>query len=168
MKAIFTTLWCAAMIVFGVAIANIDTNSTRSNTLMAATTTPPQLSWAPSVNNTLPLDLRLSSEDRLSRETPKVKDSINIIDSVRWETKIRWKTRYKTVADRTAAREAGEHLTAVIPDSLPENPAIISTVGREEQPTDIVVVSKTPSIQLSVDGEVVYSTNDSHSAEEGQ
>lgn len=115
-----------------------------------------------------PLDIGVKPNDRLSRESSSVKDSVNIIDSVRWETKILWKTRYKNVADRTAAREAGEHPLSVTPDSLKENLAITSTVDREEKTTETVDVPKTPSIQLSVDGHVVYSSNDNHSGVEGQ
>lgn len=165
MKRITTIICCVAMMILGVATAFQKQSPSSNNVMQAATIESAPLAWS---NNgrTLPLDLQLDLDKRLDRESPNVRDSIVLRDSV--VTKIRWKVRYKSVADRTAAREAGEHLTAVTPDSLPENPAIISTVGREEQPIEIVDVSKTPSIQLSVDGQVVYSSNDNHSAEEGQ
>ena len=138
-------------------------NVPSNKTAVAATL--PQLSWASNV--TMPLDLQLDLEKRQDRVSP-TRDSINIIDSVRWVTKTRWKTRYVSEADRTAAREAGTHLAAVNPDSMPKKPAIPGTVVREENATDTVGVPKTPSIQLSVDGEVVYSSNDNHSEEGSQ
>ena len=59
-------------------------------------------------------------------------------------------------------------MTAVTPDSLSAKPANNSMLGREEYPKDSVVTSKVTSIQLTVDGEVVYSKNDNHSGVEGQ
>lgn len=153
------------MMILGVATAFQNFSPSSNNVMQAATISSEPLAWV-NTGGKLPLDLQLDLDKRLDRESPKVRDSVVIRDSV--VTKIRWKTRYKNVADRTAAREAGEHLVSVTPDSLPNSLAITSTVGREEKPTDIVVVSKTPSIQLSVDGEIVYSTNDNHSAEGSQ
>jgi len=115
----------------------------------------------------MPLDLQLDLDKKLSKEA-SIKDSVHIRDSVRIIEKVKWKTRYKTLAARTAARNAGKHIAAATPDSMPHVPANISAVVREEKATDSVDVSKTPSIQLTVDGQVVYSTNDIHSAEEGQ
>lgn len=167
MKRITTILCCVAMMILGVATAFQDFSPSSTNTIQAATTEQSPLAWVNNGSNVLPLDLRLDSEKRLSKACLP-KDSVTIRDSVVYIYKTKWKTRYKSVADRTAAREAGEHLVSVTPDSLPENPAITSTVGREEQPIEVVDVSKTPSIQLSVDGQIVYSSNDNHSAEGGQ
>lgn len=168
MKRITTIICCVAMMILGVATAFMNFSPSSNNTLQAAVVEPSPLVWSNNgTNNTLPLDLRLDSEKRLSN-TCLPKDSVTIRDSVVYIYKTKWKTRYKSVADRTAAREAGEHLVPVTPDSLPESPAITSTMGREEQPIEVVDVSKTPSIQLSVDGHIVYSSNDNHSAEEGQ
>lgn len=164
MKRFTTIVCCVAMMIIGVATAFQNFTPRSNNTIQAATTEP--LAWNTNVAGKLPLDFQLTLDERTNRETPKVRDSVVIRDSV--VTKVRWKTRYKDVASRTLARDVGEHLTPVTPDSMPSSIASTSTVGREEQPTDIVVVSKTPSIQLSVDGEVVYSTNDNHSAESSQ
>lgn len=139
--------------------------SPQSGKTMMAATMPQPLVWQN--NGKLPLDLQLDLDKRLSHESP-IKDSVNIVDSVRWVEKVRWKTRYKTVAARTTAREAGEHLAAVTPDSMSRAPAINSTLGREEQPNESVDTSKVPSIQLTVDGEVVYSRNDNNSTGESQ
>jgi hypothetical protein len=144
----------------------MDFNPISNKTMMAATVPAPVLQWNMN-NNRLPLDLQLDLDKRLSHETP-IKDSINIVDSVRWVEKIRWKTRYKTVADRTTAREVGEHPMPVTPDSASRAPTITRTLEREEQPNEIVGVPKTPSIQLTVDGEIVYSRDVNHSTEESQ
>ena len=56
-------------------------------------------------------------------------------------------------------------MSATTPDSLPSKPENIDMLGREEYPKDGVESSKGSSIQLTVDGEVVYSKNDNHSAE---
>ena len=149
--------------VAGISLAVYNKGTVSHQTVMAAQ----PLRWNVKPG-TMPLDIKLDLDKRLSSEAPKVKDSINIIDSVRWETKIRWKTRYKNVADRTAAREVGEHLMPVNPDSMSNEPALISTLEREEKSSEVVDTSKVSSIQLTVNGKIVYSKNDNHSTEEGQ
>lgn len=163
MKRITTIICCVAMMILGVATAFQNFSLPGNSIAMAQPAPIYTLAKAD-----LPLDLQLDLDKRHSRENFNIKDSINIIDSVRWVTKTRWKTRYKSDADRTTAREAGTHPMAVNPDSIKKSPAIISTVDREENATEIVGISKIPSIQLSVDGHVVYSSNDSHSAGEGR
>jgi hypothetical protein len=59
-------------------------------------------------------------------------------------------------------------MAAVTPDSLSRKPVNNDMLGREEKPKEGVVAPKAASIQLTVDGKIVYSTNDNHSAEEGQ
>ena len=163
MKRLTTIVCSICFMVAGICLG-IHDSDTHYNEIKAGTTS--QLMWNIPRGN-VPLDLQLDLEKRQHRASPK--DSINIVDSVRWVEKIRWKTRYKTVADRTAAREVGEHLTAITPDSLPSEPTINCTlVDREEQPSEVVDTSKVPSIQLSVGGKVVYSTDDNHSTGEGQ
>ena len=167
MKRLTTIILAVAFMVAGVSIAFMDYNGPLSNkTMMAATVPSPSLQW--NTNNTLPLDIQLDLDKRLSYVSP-TKDSVNIIDSVRWVEKIKWKTRYKTIADRTTAREVGEHLTAIAPDSMPHAPTIISTLDREEQPNEYVDSPKEPSIQLHVDGIIVYNSEDViHSTGESQ
>lgn len=166
MKRFTTILCCIAFMFAGISAAFMDFSPSSNKTLMAATVPQPTLQW--NVNSKLPLDLQLDLDKRLSHET-SIKDSINIVDSVRWVEKIRWKTRYKTVADRTAAREVGEHPMAVNPDSMSRAPAIISTLEREEQPNEFAVDSKSPAIQLRVGGVIVYNSEDEiHSTEESQ
>lgn len=163
MKRLTSIVCCLALMITGVSLVLYDRGHVPSNTITAQ----PVLQWAPNATG-LPLDLRLSSDTGSYRETP-IKDSINIIDSVRVVEKVRWKTRYKIVADHTEHREAGVNLTAVNPDSLPVNLASNSMSGREEKPDENMCSSKEHLIQLSVDGQVVYSSeNDNHSTEEGQ
>ena len=165
MKRLTTMILAVAFMIAGVSAAFMDYSPPSNKTIMAATM-PEPLQWK--VNGKLPLDLQLSLDERLSHESC-TKDSINIIDSVRWVEKTRWKIRYKNVADRTTAREMGTHPMAVNPDSMLEKPIIISTLDREEQPSEVAGVSKTPSIQLRVDGTIVYNSEDDiHSTEEGQ
>ena len=161
MKRLTTIVCSICFMIAGIALAIYEPD-THGNELQAS----PLVQWNIPKGNVMPLDLQLDLEKRQNHASPK--DSINIVDSVRWVEKIRWKTRYKNVADRTTAREAGQHLAAVTPDSLPMNPAIIGTPDREEQPGEVVVASKATSIQLTVDGNVVYSTDDNHSTEGGQ
>lgn len=133
-------------------------------TMMAANM-PQPLVWQN--NGKLPLDLQLDLDKRLSHESPTV-DTVIVSDTV-YVDKVKWKTRYKTVAARTVAREVGGHLAPVMPDSMSHAPAKDkSTLGREEQPNETVGTSKVPSIQLTVDGKVVYSRNDNHSTGESQ
>ena len=150
MKRITAIICCVALMIAGIALAKFNHNTVDHQTVMAAQ----PLQWNVQPGN-LPLDVKLDFDKRLSHETPKIKDSINIIDSVRIVEKVRWKTRYKNVADRTAAREVGEHLMPVNPDSMSNEPTLISTLGREEKPSEVVDTSKVSSIQLTVNGKVV-------------
>ena len=156
---------CVAMMFVAISAAFMDYNPPGNKTMMAATI-PEQLQWN-TVLGKLPLDLQLDLDKRLSRETPTV-DTIKSIDTI-YIDKIEWKTRYKTVSARTAEREVGEHLTPVTPDSMPHAPTIISTLDREEQPNDNVGQPNWPSIRLTVDGVIVYQSEDEiHSTEESQ
>ena len=83
--------------------------------------------------------------------------------------KIKWKTRYKLRTNRTEERNMGTHPAAVTPDSMPPVPMITRTLDREEQPSDSADYSKWPAIQLTVDGKIVYqSEDDIHSTGESQ
>jgi hypothetical protein len=164
MKRLTTIICCIAMMFAGISAAFMDFSPPGGKTMMAATIQQP-LVWQN--NGKLPLDLQLDLDKRLSHESPTV-DTVIVSDTV-YVDKIKWKTRYKTVAARTIAREVGEHLAPVMPDSMSRAPAKDkSTLGREEQPNETVGTSKAPSIQLTVDGEVVYSRNDNHSTGESQ
>lgn len=163
MKRLTTIICCVALMVAGIATAFQDMSLPGNQTALAQST---QLQW--NVAGKLPLDLQLDLDKRQSTNvTPK--DSINIIDSVRVVEKIHWKTRYKYTTDRTSAREVGQHPMAANPDSMLMNPTEISTLNREEQLSECVDSPKEPSIQLRVDGVIVYNSEDViHSTGEGQ
>lgn len=164
MKRLTTIILAVAFMIAGVSAAFMDYNPPSNKTMMAATI-PEPLQW--NTNGLMPLDLQLDLDKRLSHETPTVEPE-RIVDTV-YVDKIKWKTRYKTVAARTIAREVGEHIPAVTPDSMPHVPTIISTLEREEQPNDFEESPNGPSIQLTVDGVIVYQSEDViHSTEESQ
>lgn len=164
MKRLTTIILAVAFMIAGVSAAFMDYNPPSNKTMMAATI-PEPLQW--NTNGLMPLDLQLDLDKRLSHETPAVEPE-RIVDTV-YVDKIKWKTRYKTVAARTIAREVGEHMPAVTPDSMPHVPTIISTLEREEQPNDFEESPNGPSIQLTVDGVIVYQSEDViHSTEESQ
>ena len=164
MKRLTTIILAVAFMIAGVSAAFMDYNPPSNKTMMAATI-PEPLQW--NTKGLMPLDLQLDLDKRLSHETPTVEPE-RIVDTV-YVDKVRWKTRYKTVAARTIAREVGEHMPAVTPDSMPHVPTIISTLEREEQPNDFEESPNGPSIQLTVDGVIVYQSEDViHSTEESQ
>jgi len=164
MKRLTTIILAVAFMIAGVSAAFMDYNPPSNKTMMAATI-PEPLQW--NTNGLMPLDLQLDLDKRLSHETPTVEPE-RIVDTI-YVDKIKWKTRYKTVAARTTAREVGEHMPAVTPDSMPHVPTIISTLEREEQPNDFEESPNGPSIQLTVDGVIVYQSEDViHSTEESQ
>lgn len=167
MKPITTVFCCICLMITGAFLALHRSDTRKYNQIHAEQ--PAQFMWNVPKGNVLPLDLQLDLEQRqTSNVTPK--DSINIIDSVRYVDKVRWKIRYKNedANDRTSARVIGKHLDAVNPDSLAKYPINECTPEREEQPGEVVGVPKTPSVQLTIDGNVVYSTDDNHSTGEGQ
>lgn len=162
MKQFTTMICCVCLMIAGISLAIWDNPMGKHQQLVAA----PVPQWG--ANSLVPLDLKLNLDKGLSRES-SIRDSVHIRDSVRITEKVKWKVRYKNVAARTVARDEGMHLAAVTPDSMPNAPSLNnSTLGREEQPKEIVDTSKVSSIQLTVDGKVVYSRNDNHSAEESQ
>ena len=163
MKRFTTILCCVMLMIAGAGLAVSNLKSLPQNTIAAAT--PYYRPTMSVVGNVLPpaFQCELGEKDSESRATSS-KDSINIIDSVRWVTKTRWKTRYRDDAHITH-RGTGNEMSATTPDSLPSKPENIDMLGREEYPKDSVVTSKVTSIQLTVDGKIVYSKNDNHSAE---
>lgn len=166
MKRPMTILLSVVFMIAGVGTAFMDFSPPGNKTMTAATIpqSPQKLEWN---TNKVPLDLQLDLDKRLSREAPTV-DTVRINDTV-YVDKIKWKTRYKTVAACTAAREVGTHLACITPDTLPNGPTINSTRIREEQLRDSVGCSKQPTIQLTVDGVIVYQSEDEiHSGVEGQ
>ena len=166
MKRLTTIICCVAMMFIAVSAAFMDFEFHSNKTMMAATM-PEPLQWNRAYENQLPLDIQLNLDERLSHATPTTTEE-RTTDTV-YVDRIKWKTRYKTIPARTVARNMGEHLAAVNPDSMPRVPMIISTPNREEEIGDFVGDPKSPSIQLTVDGVVVYQSEDeTHSTEESQ
>ena len=165
MKRLTTVILAVAFMIAGVAAAFMDFNPSSNKTMMAATVPPTTLQW--NTNGKLPLDLQLDLDKRLSHESCTV-DTIRMTDTV-YVDKIKWKTRYKLRTNRTEERNMGTHPAAVTPDSMPPVPMITRTLDREEQPSDSADYSKWPAIQLTVDGKIVYqSEDDIHSTGESQ
>ena len=165
MKRLTTVILAVAFMIAGVAAAFMDFNPPGNKTMMAATIPQSQLQW--NTNGKLPLDLQLDLDKRLSHESCTV-DTIRMTDTV-YVDKIKWKTRYKLRTNRTEERNMGTHPAAVTPDSMPPVPMITRTLDREEQPSDSADYSKWPAIQLTVDGKIVYqSEDDIHSTGESQ
>ena len=166
MKRFTTFLCCIALMIAGAGLAISNLKVKPQNTIAAAT---PYYRPVPAiVGRTLPPAYRceLGEMDSDSRATSS-KDSINIIDSVRWVTKTRWKTRYRDI-DPLAIHDTENDTTATTPDSLLLKSVSTNMLGREEYPKDSVESSKVSSIQLTVDGEIVYSKNDNHSGVKSQ
>lgn len=166
MKRFTTFLCCIALMIAGAGLAISNLRVQPQNTIAAAT---PYYRPVPAiVGRTLPpaYQCELGEKDSDSRAT-SAKDSVNIIDSVRWVTKTRWKTRYRD-ADHITAHGTENDTMATTPDSLLLKSVNINMLGREEYPKDSVESSKGSSIQLTVDGEVVYSKNDNHSGVKSQ
>lgn len=166
MKRFTTFLCCIALMIAGAGLAISNLKVKPQNTIAAAT---PYYRPVPAiVGRTLPpaYQCELGEKDSESRAT-SIRDSINIVDSVRWITKTRWKTRYRDDAHITHCG-TGNELAATTPDSLSSKPVNIDMLGREEYPKDSVESSKGSSIQLTVDGEIVYSKNDNHSGVKSQ
>lgn len=166
MKRLTTIICCVAMMFVAVSAAFMDFEFPSNKTMMAATM-PEPLQWNQAYNNQLPLDIQLNLDERLSHAAPTATPE-RITDTV-YVDRIKWKTRYKTIPARTEARNMGKSLTPVTPDSLPRAPMIVSTPNREEEIGDFVGDPKSPSIQLTVDGVIVYQSEDViHSTEESQ
>ncbi len=165
MKRLTTVILAVAFMIAGVAAAFMDFSPPGNKTMMAATIPQPVLQW--NTNGKLPLDLQLDLDKRLSHESCTV-DTIRMTDTV-YVDKIKWKTRYKLRTNRTEERNMGTHPAAVTPDSMPPVPVITRTLDREEQPSDSADYSKWPAIQLTVDGKIVYQSEDEiHSTGESQ
>ena len=166
MKRLTEILCCLFLMVGGIGLA-INAYESKPRNTIAASTLPDDRPVGVIVGNQLPLDIQLDLDKKASQSRATSEDSVNIIDSVRWVTKTRWKTRYRR-APNISRDGIGNEMAATTPDSLSAKPMNNDIVVREENTTGSVVGSKPASIQLTVDGKIVYSTNDNHSAEGGQ
>lgn len=166
MKRLTTIICCICLMIAGAGLAISNLNQLPQNTIAAANL--PIDRPVPVIvgSNSLPLDIQLDLDKRASekRATSDTITSDSVLNTVK---PVKQKARSKKRAHITHSGP-GNPLAAVTPDSLSSRPANKDMLDREEQSKENVVPSKGASIQLIVNGVVVYSVNDNHSAEEGQ
>ena len=166
MKRLTTIICCICLMIAGAGLAISNLNQLPQNTIAAANL--PIDRPVPVIvgSNSLPLDIQLDLDKRASekRATSDTIASDSVLDKVK---PVKQKARSKKRAHITHS-SPGNPLAAVTPDSLSSRPANKDMLDREEKSKENVVPSKGASIQLIVNGVVVYSVNDNHSGVEGQ
>jgi hypothetical protein len=109
----------------------------------------------------LPLDLQLDLEKRQSKDTVYVHDSIPI--------KCNHKERVKVLKPKHVTDTL--YVPMLMPEPMASMPVINKISGDREEytPAKLWIGSKPHSVTLSVDGQIVYKTeNDIHSTEDRQ
>lgn len=166
MKRLTTIICCICMMIAGAGLAINHLHELPQNTLAAANM--PTYRPVPVIvgSNSLPLDIQLDLDKKASekRATSDTIASDSVLNTVK---PVKQKARSKKRAHITHSGP-GNPLASVTPDSLSSKPANKDMLDREEKSKENVVSSKGTSIQLIVNGVVVYSINDNHSAEGGQ
>ena len=166
MKRLTTIICCMCLMIAGAGLALAHLDQLPQNTIAAANL--PVDRPVPVIvgSNSLPLDIQLDLDKKASekRATSDTIASDSVLDKVK---PIKQKARSKKRAHITHSGP-GNPLAAVAPDSLSSRPANKDMLDREEQSKESVAAPKAASIQLIVNGVVVYSINDNHSAEGGQ
>lgn len=166
MKRLTTIICCICLMIAGAGLAISNLNQLPQNTIAAANM--PTDRPVPVIvgSNSLPLDIQLDLDKRASekRATSDTISSDSVLDKVK---PVKQKARSKKRAHITHSGP-GNPLAAVTPDSLSSRPANKDMLDREEKSKENVVPSKGASIQLIVNGVVVYSVNDNHSGVESQ
>lgn len=166
MKRLTTIICCICLMIAGAGLAISNLNQLPQNTIAAANM--PTDRPVPVIvgSNSLPLDIQLDLDKRASekRATSDTIASDSVLNTVK---PVKQKARSKKRAHITHS-SPGNPLAAVTPDSLSSRPANKDMLDREEKSKEGVVAPKATSIQLIINGVVVYSVNDNHSAEEGQ
>ena len=166
MKRLTTIICCICLMIAGAGLAISNLNQLPQNTIAAANM--PTDRPVPVIvgSNSLPLDIQLDLDKRASekRATSDTIASDSVLNTVK---PVKQKARSKKRAHITHS-SPGNPLASVTPDSLSSRPANKDMLDREEKSKEGVVAPKATSIQLIINGVVVYSVNDNHSAEEGQ
>ena len=166
MKRLTTIICCICLMIAGAGLAISNLNQLPQNTIAAANL--PIDRPVPVIvgSNSLPLDIQLDLDQRASekRATSDTFTSDSVLNTVK---PVKQKARSKKRAHITHS-SPGNPLAAVTPDSLSSRPANKDMLDREEKSKENVVPSKGASIQLIVNGVVVYSVNDNHSGVESQ
>lgn len=166
MKRLTTIICCICMMIAGAGLAINHLHELPQNTLAAANM--PAYRPVPVIvgSNSLPLDIQLDLDKKASKERA-TSDTISSDSNLDKINTVKKKARSKKRAHITHSGP-GNPLASVTPDSLSSKPANKDMLDREEKSKEGVVAPKATSIQLIVNGVVVYSVNDNHSAEEGQ
>ena len=167
MKRLTTIICCICMMIAGAGLAINHLHELPQNTLAAANL-PVYNRPVPVIvgSNSLPLDIQLDLDKKASKERA-TSDTISSDSKLDKINTVKKKARSKKRV-RITHSGPGNPLASVTPDSLSSKPANKDMLDREEQSKENVVPSKGTSIQLIVNGVVVYSINDNHSAEGGQ
>jgi hypothetical protein len=154
MKGLTTMFCCFAFMIFGAGLALQELSTPNTQTAMAS---PPVFNYT----GKLPLDLQLDLEKRQKTDT------VHVMDTVVRE-KIVSKIKYVKVPQRK--RTTDSIMVMPIPGPIPDASVNNSIAGdREEHTPDELQSSKQSSITLTVDGQIVYSSeNDIHSTEDRQ
>ena len=166
MKRLTTIICCICMMIAGAGLAINHLHELPQNTLAAANM--PTYRPVPVIvgSNSLPLDIQLDLDKKASKERA-TSDTISSDSKLDKINTVKKKTRSKKRAHITHSGP-GNPLASVTPDSLSSKPANKDMLDREEQSKENVVPPKGASIQLIVNGVVVYSVNDNHSGVESQ
>lgn len=166
MKRLTTIICCICMMIAGAGLAINHLHELPQNTLAAANM--PAYRPVPVIvgSNSLPLDIQLDLDKKASekRATSDTITSDSVLNTVK---PIKQKARSKKRA-RITHSSLGNPLASVTPDSLSRKPTNHDTLDREEKSKEGVVAPKATSIQLIINGVVVYSVNDNHSGVESQ
>ena len=167
MKRLTTILCCMCLMIVGAGLAISHINQLPQNTIAAANM-PTYYRPVPAIvgSNSLPLDIQLDLDKKASKKRA-TSDTISSDSNLDKINTVKKKARSKKRAHITHS-SPGNPLAAVTPDSLSSRPANKDMLDREEKSKEGVVTPKVASIQLIINGVVVYSVNDNHSAEEGQ
>ena len=166
MKRLTTIICCICMMIAGAGLAINHLHELPQNTLAAANM--PAYRPVPVIvgSNSLPLDIQLDLDKKASKERA-TSDTISSDSKLDKINTVKKKARSKKRAHITHSGP-GNPSASVTPDSLSSKPANKDMLDREEQSKENVVPSKGASIQLIVNGVVVYSVNDNHSGVESQ
>ena len=154
MKRFTTIICCLAFMVSGIFMA-VKSTGEHFNNSAAYAAVPTYYS------GTLPLDLRLNAEKRLSKDTVTIHDSVYV--------KCNHKERVKVLKPKHVTD------TLYLPMPIPGPMATVSVCNKssgdreEYTPVQLRIGSKPRNVILTVDGQIVYKTeNDIHSTEDRQ
>ena len=148
----FTTIVCSILFaVAGIGLGLYNPLTDKANSYKSASAAP-VISWHPSVQGRLPLDLQLSLEKDTTCHECKVTEVHDTVyqDSIVYKYKVKYVPMPEKA--RATAKRSGDSIPAILPDAPVVNHF---GAGREENPADTIGPPK-ESIILIVGGEEVY------------